>query len=184
MKAQESEQIIGALSRLLPAERADEAHSYWRHGEPDLAVETLIDLLSDRHVPLTRADRARLLKLAISYGCEDRAWEALPWCPDADDPDWPWRAIEHTEFGRTVEAELVTEIGPGHPLHGKQLTAWLACERCDDVLLMVDEDSPDPLCAVVHPTWSRRRESLPWPETVLLADEDDAIAALGRCHAQ
>lgn len=91
--------------------------------------------------------------------------------------DQPWEEIEGTERARGIATELGKEIRRGHPLHGRGLAVWLACNACDDVLLRLDQDQ----FAVVHPTWSGRTERPPWPSTKVYADADQARHYLERC---
>jgi hypothetical protein len=61
--------------------------------------------------------------------------------------------------------ELVREVGPGHPLFSKPAKALAVARDCDDVLFEF-EDAGRLRCAVVHLTWSGRREhSAEWPGT-------------------
>ncbi|WP_154814326.1 hypothetical protein [Actinophytocola xinjiangensis] len=176
------------LSRLLPTAHVGDPVDYWDHAEQGLAIEILSSVLSDRHVPVAGKDRDRLMALARAWGVVDRVRGDLRWCPDPDLEDQPWRVIEGTDFSRVVERELAAEISSGHPLHGKDLTAWLACEACDDVLVRVDDQAAQAgkapyLCAVTHPTWSEVPETPPWPRATLLTTSGAALDLLLRCWA-
>ena len=64
-----------------------------------------------------------------------------------------------------VAAELVREAGAGHPLFGKSANALARAENRDDVLFEF-EDAGRIRYAVVHLTWSHRREhAAEWPST-------------------
>jgi len=93
----------------------------------------------------------------------------------------PWEDIAGTERPRTIAAELGKEIRRGHALHGRALAVRLACNACDDVLLRLDEGPDEGQYAVVHPTWSGRRERPPWPATKIYPDADQARYYLERC---
>jgi hypothetical protein len=73
----------------------------------------------------------------------------------------PW--IEpHSPEGLSLE--LRREVAPPHELHGKSIRAIAVVEDCDDVLFAV-EDADSVRYAVVHLTWSRKPEPIPWPHT-------------------
>ena len=76
-----------------------------------------------------------------------------------------------------LEAELEKEAGPAHPLFGRRAISIGRRDDCDDVLFFLP-DGPYPL-AVVHLTWTRRREQSPeWPHTTFYSSWDDWV---GRC---
>lgn len=67
-----------------------------------------------------------------------------------------------------LAAELAREVGPRHALRRRRAVAIGRRTDCDDVLFWLP-DGPA-LLAVVHLTWTGRRESSPeWPETRLFA---------------
>jgi hypothetical protein len=60
--------------------------------------------------------------------------------------------------------EVLREVAAeGHPLSGRSLTVVARCAACDEVLVRLDGEA----FALVHPTWSQRPESPPWPRTVV-----------------
>ena len=72
----------------------------------------------------------------------------------------PWMK-SHSPEG--VVSELVREVGPGHPLFGKPAKALAVARDRDDVLFEF-EDAGKARYAVVHLTWSGKREqSADWP---------------------
>ena len=70
---------------------------------------------------------------------------------------------------RALRRELAKEVGPGHPLAGRRWRIVAQCRAGDDVLLVL----ADGRSALVHLTWSGRRERPPWPETVVSPDPGD-----------
>jgi hypothetical protein len=183
----EREALVG-LSLLISTERAEMVQDLWDHGEPGVALEILASNLSDDHVPLTAARRAELASLARPRGVGDQVEWDLRWCPDPDDEHHPWQVIEGTEAGVGIESELYEGIGPGHLLHGRQLTAWLTCVACDDVLVRLDDEEARAgkvpyACAVVHPTWIGKRDRLPWPYAEIFSSAHEALDTLiGHCE--
>ena len=79
----------------------------------------------------------------------------------------PWRP---TAAG--LEAELEKEVGPAHPLFGRQAISVGRRDDRDDVLFFLP-DNPYPL-AVVHLTWAAIRENSPeWPHTTFYSSLDE-----------
>jgi hypothetical protein len=77
----------------------------------------------------------------------------------------PWRVIADDRRSG-IERELERELGVGHVLAGKTVRAVAARFDQDDILFEVVGDG----YAVVHLTWSGRRESEPaWPSTELFS---------------
>ena len=90
---------------------------------------------------------------------------------DFTDLQWlePWGP---TSAG--LEAELARELGPTHPLFGRKAISVGRRADCDDVLFFLP-DNPLPL-AVVHLTWTGRREKKPeWPHTTFYASVEDWV---------
>jgi hypothetical protein len=70
-----------------------------------------------------------------------------------------------------VEAELVRELGPTHPLRGQRLHAVARRVDCDDVLVVAGAE-----VFVVHLTWRGTSEVDPrWPSTQRYASLDDFV---------
>jgi hypothetical protein len=90
----------------------------------------------------------------------------------------PWQAVEDGQRAK-LEQELARELPAGHVLAGKAVRAVAARTDRDDVLFLV----PDGGCAVVHLTWSGRREaSSEWPSTVLYSSLDEWRAGTEARH--
>jgi hypothetical protein len=73
-----------------------------------------------------------------------------------------WRPV--TDEALTLEREAAAEIGAGHELDGRTLTAVARCSACDDVIYRVGDDT----WAIVHLSWRGRTEPAPWPRTTRL----------------
>jgi hypothetical protein len=66
----------------------------------------------------------------------------------------PWLAV--TSEALALQRELAAELGPRHPLRGRDMRAVARRQDCDDVLFVsVDESS---VVAVVHLTYANRPE--------------------------
>lgn len=71
-----------------------------------------------------------------------------------------------------LEAELMRETGPGHPLFGRDAVCVGRRGDCDDVLFFLPGNA-DPL-AVVHLTW--KPETNPsWPRTTFYSSLEDWV---------
>ena len=82
----------------------------------------------------------------------------------------PWHAVGAE--ARRLQAELAAELGRRHRLHGLDMRAVARRQDNDDVLF-VSADEPQTV-AVVHLTWSGRREADPrWPDTTLFGSLED-----------
>lgn len=95
--------------------------------------------------------------------------------------DWlePWSCcwLEKKEMAETFESELRNELCQAHALFPFRRTARAIAKRddCDDVLFFLPDAKEQ--FAVVHLTWSMRRESDPtWPKTTFLQSLSDFVA--------
>ena len=111
------QRVLAELCALLPSEQTEAAWDYWQHGEAGLAFETALDALSDEHRPIAAELRRRV---ATTARHSERALDCLRFCPDPSQPRW--RVVEETEV----------------PLPGPDDVAWLACNRCPEVLFRFD----------------------------------------------
>lgn len=65
-----------------------------------------------------------------------------------------------SEVAELFAEELERELSPGHPLHGR---TWMVVARAlpqDEVIAQAGDE-----VALIHLTWTRRAERLPWPES-------------------
>jgi hypothetical protein len=83
--------------------------------------------------------------------------------------DWldPWKPITDPDLARAFEGELARELAPGHALAGLPLQAIGQHGGTDDFLFQVNDGSGR--VALAHLTWSGRRETPPWPESLLFS---------------
>jgi hypothetical protein len=91
--------------------------------------------------------------------------------PELGEVEWldPWQPA-----APGLERELAREVGRGHALAGRRAVAVARRIDNDDVLFYLP-DGPTPL-AVVHLTWTGRRERKPeWPYTVLYHSVADFV---------
>ena len=81
----------------------------------------------------------------------------------------PWWSTEEQDstFHETFESELQLEVGPGHFVFGIPAKLIGRHDACDDALF----ELCDGTCrvAVVHLTWAKHEERLPWPRTEIYA---------------
>jgi len=91
----------------------------------------------------------------------------------------PWQP-PHSPSG--IEAELRKETGPEHPHYEKAVTAVAVARDRDDVLFRV-EGPGSPRYAVVHLTWSQRKEPHPWPRTLFFETVGQWIERMKADHA-
>ena len=85
----------------------------------------------------------------------------------------PWHRAEG-DSARTFEAEAATEIADGHELHGLDLIAIATCEGCESVVY----GGSDGTFAIVHLSWTTKRETPPSPRTTRLGGFIAAEAAM------
>jgi hypothetical protein len=85
----------------------------------------------------------------------------------------PWKPIEDPDFARAIEDELNRERSSAHALSGLPLVAIGQHTGTDDFLFRVDDGSGR--LALVHLTWAGKRETPPWPQSMLFADVADWI---------
>ncbi len=81
----------------------------------------------------------------------------------------PWHAVQSDDSATRLVAELQRELPIGHVLSGLQLTAIGRRQDCDDVLFASD----DGRVAIVHLTWSGKREPVPSSPWTKLFDSMD-----------
>ena len=84
----------------------------------------------------------------------------------------PWFAVGSDAL--PLQRELASELGPRHPLKGREMRAVARRQDCDDVLF-VSVDDPQ-VVAVVHLTYANRPEVDPqWPGTTFFESIEDWI---------
>ena len=78
----------------------------------------------------------------------------------------PWWSTEgHSpEFHETIRKQLELEVPPGHVMYGLP-AKLIARGNGDDALFQVVDGSGR--VAVVHLTWAKDQERLPWPATTI-----------------
>ena len=85
---------------------------------------------------------------------------------------WDLRDGEGATHARALHTELEAELSIGHPLHGLDCRVVAKALPQDEVVVVAGE-----LVALVHLTWSGRREQPPFP-TVEFADSAAAFREL------
>ena len=87
----------------------------------------------------------------------------------------PWYPLgpEDAERVRAFERELALEVAPGHRLAGIPVEAFGKRDDCEDVLFRLTDGSGR--LAVVHLTWTGKRDQPPWPLTELFDGEADWV---------
>ena len=78
-----------------------------------------------------------------------------------------------SELAESFDVELQREIGPDHPLFQRPARAIAKRDANDEVLFELDSGQ----LALVHLTWARHPEPVPWPTTALYTSFDEFFAA-------
>jgi hypothetical protein len=83
----------------------------------------------------------------------------------------PWRDLPGDDHARIDEraelhGQLLREVGPGHPLHGVDLTVVGRSDAADDIAV----HCADGRWAIVHLTWTTTASQPPWPRTAFFPD--------------
>lgn len=86
----------------------------------------------------------------------------------------PWFVLP-SDLRADFESELHKEVREGHVLWRRRTVAVAKCEHCDAVAFSVEGSYVQ--WALVHLTWTRRLERMPWPGTSLHATLAEAVAA-------
>jgi len=86
----------------------------------------------------------------------------------------PWQRVIAEEEAQLLKKELQGEVGEQHVLFGLPVSVLARRVDKDDVLFFLEDGSGR--CAVVHLTWSHKREATPWPRTTLYSDLQDWAA--------
>lgn len=103
---------------------------------------------------------------------EHPSWYSMDyqdWRPDPLPEGWE---ILPNEVRRTMERELSREVAPGHRLYGETVVAIAKCVGCDDVLFSIEGEYLR--WTVVHVTFARHPEQLPWPMTEVFSSFGEA----------
>jgi hypothetical protein len=85
----------------------------------------------------------------------------------------PWRPIEDPDLGKVYEDELARELAANHQLAGLPLKAIGQHTRVDDFLFRVDDGSGR--LALARLTWAGKRETPPFPKSMIFASVQDWI---------
>ncbi len=73
-----------------------------------------------------------------------------------------WLATDSQDsLGHRLCEELMSEVGPGHPLFGHRVEPLAKCGHCDDAIFRVDDGT----WARVHLSWTGKPDTPPWPTT-------------------
>jgi hypothetical protein len=84
----------------------------------------------------------------------------------------PWLAV--TSEALPLQRELSAELGPRHPLRGRDMRAVARRQDCDDVLFVTGDEPP--VVAVVRLTYGNRPELDPrWPGTTFFESMQDWV---------
>jgi hypothetical protein len=86
----------------------------------------------------------------------------------------PWVPIEESK-GKPFVEELQREMSPEHPLFGQRVEAVGRRRDNDDVLFRFGASLED--CAIVHLTWTGKRETSGlWPSTKIFDSVEKFLA--------
>lgn len=81
----------------------------------------------------------------------------------------PWHSIDRTEIRESLLKELHRELPSSHALSNEQLIPIGRRQDCDDILVALE----DGRVAIVHLTWSGKREPVPDSPWTKLFDSFD-----------
>lgn len=87
----------------------------------------------------------------------------MPWSSDYHFSDPLIDLRSDTETAERLRANLLSELSPGHVLHGIELRV-IAIGPADELIVETGSGT----VARVHLIWSGRAETPPWPETEML----------------
>lgn len=95
--------------------------------------------------------------------------------------EWPgsWVAISDMLEAQSLAQELQRELSLGHPLACTALTVIGRCGACDDIVVLIDDNTKR--VAVVHLTWSGTFETPPWPSTTFFESLDSLFQSGEGC---
>ncbi|MFD4323392.1 hypothetical protein ACFWQC_02075 [Nocardioides sp. NPDC058538] len=87
--------------------------------------------------------------------------------------DWfvfgePFERLTDATAAAALEDELKRELAPEHPFHGHDWTA--VARACDQDEVIVHDGQ---VVALVHLTWSRKREDPPSPTTSVISSAEE-----------
>ena len=87
------------------------------------------------------------------------------------DPWWPTEGFDR-EFHEAFRNQLELELPPGHAVYGLPVRL-IARGNGDDALFEITDGSGR--VALVHLTWSKSQERLPWPRAAIFRDLQEFI---------
>ena len=87
-----------------------------------------------------------------------------------------WKPTDEETVAK-LTAELARDLDPGHPLFGVAVAAVALAPDSDDVLFRLLDGSGR--LAVVHLTWRKGIEALPWPFTTIYDSDVDWLSRGG-----
>lgn len=76
-----------------------------------------------------------------------------------------WEMLDEAQRS-SFKSELELELSPGHPLFGLGAIAVAKCQGCDETLIHAEHEDGQ-RWSLVHLTWRRGPENLPWPLTTI-----------------
>jgi hypothetical protein len=90
----------------------------------------------------------------------------------------PWRSMDGRDahFQQKFLDQLKIEVGPGHIIYGLPVRLIGRDGGSDDTLFEILDGSGR--LALVHLTWAKGRERLPWPVTSIYANFEAFAAAV------
>ena len=131
--------VFLSLLSLVPAEFREWPLGAWDIGEQEAALTDLVRAITDSGAVTSDFDRAQVAVLAESWGCWASLRGALAECPrDAHAPR-ALAIIEGTPEGARVSASIARQMAGDDPWPGCTVVAWIACQRCEEVLARIHE---------------------------------------------
>ncbi|MER5635420.1 hypothetical protein ABT095_00500 [Kitasatospora sp. NPDC002227] len=117
------------LAALLPEPEAQEVRDCWNIGEQEAGLGLLVSGLLVHQVPISETVRAQISVLAETWGEREALTPRILQCR-GDDAPANLKLLEHGGASDDQPA-----LGPGQDPAGPVLVPWIACTRCDQVLM-------------------------------------------------
>ena len=87
----------------------------------------------------------------------------------------PWEPVQNQQEQLLLVQELRNELTSQAVLFGHEVQAVARRIDCDKVLFAVHGNNTELRLAVVHLTWSGKKEALPWPKIQLFASQQEFL---------
>ncbi|MEV4561495.1 hypothetical protein AB0K51_31555 [Kitasatospora sp. NPDC049285] len=121
--------VWNRLAALLPEPEAQEVRDCWNIGEQEAGLGLLVSELLAHQVPINETVRAQISVLAETWGEREALTPRILQCRGDDTPTH-LRLLENSGV-----SDDEPSLGPDQDPAGPALVPWIACTRCDQVLM-------------------------------------------------